>query len=230
MVNSYSTLFNLAQDKLACINQTRCHLGRWASAFALLAFSTASWSASLDGQTLGISYIGTDYGPLSDAVTVGTGHEISYGDGSDIGGLLMLDEEYIEISSDDFSTLIEFNLRGDGPAHPIPGYQSTGLNGSYVVNLGAGYVFDSLLSIGSSIIDINGMNIDDVNMPGISISFGNLYFDVSEIGILDNVLGPDVGKIQIHATIQEVPVPAALPLLLSGLGVLAFWSRKKHQG
>ena len=63
---------------------------------------------------------------------------------------------------------------------------------------------------------------------GSEITFDNknIYFDVSALGILETA-GADIGRVTLN--MELVPIPAALPLMLSGLAGLAFISRRRKQ-
>jgi hypothetical protein len=181
----------------------------------LIASSTQAAFVFTD-DTINISYSEPGLN-LTDAVVAGTGLEISYLDGSNIGNNIMLDFEYIDIGD----TTITFNLRGDGPDHTKAGYQKTGLVGSYVISLAASNLSISNLSLGT-VTDIDGVSLGSV----ISYDAKNIYFDISTLGILEKTPGADIGSLTMN--VELVPVPAALPLLLSGLaGLLAFSYRRR---
>jgi hypothetical protein len=69
-----------------------------------------------------------------------------------------------------------------------------------------------------------------VDMIGVSVGSGvtfdakNIYFDISTLGILE-VTGPDIGSVTMN--VEFVPIPAALPLMLSGLAGLVLVSRRR---
>jgi len=202
---------------------------RGIAAGALLLASSSLNAAILAGETIGVSYTGTDYGPLSDSITVDQSNpEIKYGDTTAIGGSLMLNFEQIDIYDDATFTSFVFTLRGDGPAHTTDGFQTTGLDGSYVISLaGTNLVFDSIVSISSDVLGANDAILNTGNNNEVTFDLRHLYFDISQIGIMDVTGSPDLGGIIIQASISEVPVPAALPLLLSGLGLLAVSARRR---
>jgi hypothetical protein len=202
---------------------------RGIAAGALLLASSGLNAATLAGETIGVSYTGTDYGPFSDSITVDQGNpEIQYGDATDIGGKLMLNFEVIDIYDTGTYTSFDFTLRGDGPDHTTTGYQTTGLDGSYVISLvGTNLVFDSIVSISSDVLGANDAILNTANNNEVTFDLRHLYFDISQIGIMDVTGVPDLGIINIQASISEVPVPAALPLLLSGLGLFAVSARRR---
>lgn len=196
----------------------------------LLISSVAQASLILTGQSFDISYSGTDVPVGTDSIIAGTNNpDIAYLDGTNIGGSiteigLMLPGEFIDFSD----TSVTFNLRGDyGDAFNFGGnnYQITGLTGSYVISLTSPGVSISSLSIGS-ITDMIGVDL----VTQVTFDAKNIYFDISTLGILQKESGIDIGSITLDVGLLAVPVPAALPLMLSGLAGLAMFSRRrKHQ-
>ena len=180
------------------------------------------------GQALDVSFEDFDFlDTTTDSIVAGNvDPDISYNDGTNIGGRygqapdpdifgIMLDFESIDFTD----TTVTFTLRGDGPAHGTSGYQTTGINGRYIISLTA------------ADFSIGGITLDPlVDMIGVSVGSGvtfdakNIYFDISTLGILE-VTGPDVGSITMN--VEFVPVPAALPLMLSGLAGLILVSRRR---
>jgi len=198
------------------INVRRLSIASSLAVLLLLNFTSASQAAFVfTGETIDVSYTEPGVG-LTDAVVAGTGPEIAYLDGSDIGDGIMLDFEFIDIDD----TSVTFNLRGDGPAHPTDGYQTTGLAGSYTISLTAADFSISNVSLGT-ITDTIGVAV------GSEVTFdaGNIYFDISTLGIREITPGADLGTVTLN--VEFVPIPAALPLMLSGLAGLLLLSRRR---
>jgi len=185
---------------------------------SLLLFASVSHAALVfTGQDIDVSYspaIGAD---ITDSIIAGSGFDIAYNDGSTIGNSLMLDFEFIDF----VDNAVTFQLRGDGLDYAgDASYNTTGLNGSYVLSLaGSGIFFDSV-SIGS-MSNITGVTMDSE----ITFDATNIFFDVSTLGILEVTPGADLGTITLD--VQFVPIPAALPLMLSGLTGLLLFSRRR---
>ena len=189
--------------------------------FYLLFLASAAQSALMfTGNMIDVSYVGSDF-------TVGTNSfiagdttpdpDIAYQDGSNIGNGLMIDFESITFNDDS----IVFELRGDGPEHSNSAFQKTGLLGSYHISLASpGIVFDSI-SVGTT-ANIIGLCLDS----GITFDTNTIYFDLSAFGVLDES-DADIGSVTINASFAAVPVPAALPLMLSGLAGLLLVSRRR---
>lgn len=188
-----------------------------AGAFLLFITSASQAALVFTGQNIDVTYSETDFADLTDSIVAGSGPEIAFNDGSAIGNGIMLDFEFIDFSDN----AVTFKLRGDG-AFYTPGYQTTGLGGAYTLSLtGADISFDT--------VSIDSMtNMIDVDM-GTDITFDakNIYFDISTFGILETS-GADFGTLTLD--VQFVPVPAALPLMLSGLAGLALFSRRRKPG
>ena len=128
----------------------------------------------------------------------------------------MLDFEFIDFDD----TSVTFNLRGDGPAHANPDYQTTGLDGSYIITLATADFFIGSVSIGS-MTDMIGVELD----KEVTFNGKNIFFDISTLGILEVTPGADIGSITLN--VEFVPIPAALPLMLSGLAGLVLVSRRR---
>jgi hypothetical protein len=206
--------------------------------FLLLLASATQAAFIFTGETIGVSFDGTIPGSLSPQVIAGSDnivagdtdptpdtpfiepYDISYNNGSNIGTNVMLDSEYIDFTD----TSVTFQLRGDGATHSDPSgmYQTTGfLTGSYQISLDA-----TTFSIGN-ITSIDLTDVVGVSL-GTEITFDakNIYFDISTLGILETA-GADIGRITLN--MELVPIPAALPLMLSGLAGLALISRRRKQ-
>ena len=213
--------------QMIAINHRRISItGSLAGLFLLITASPAQAAFVFTGQSIDITYQ-DPLGTLMDTITAGANNpDITYNDGTNIGGEygiagpdkigIMLDFEYIDFSD----TSVTFSLRGDGPAHATSGYQTTGLDGSYTITLTNADFSIGSVSIGS-MTDMIGVDL------GTQVTFdgSNIFFDISTLGILEVTPGADLGSITLN--VEFVPIPAALPLMLSGLAGLALVSRRR---
>ena len=194
--------------------------------------------ASFVGETFDFAY--TQAGGAVNLTDLGRayadpGAELFAGDGGNIdtAGALLADS-----SIDIFEDSIVFSLRGGGAVHS-PGFQKTGaaVDGKFRISgfsdslnnlfdLMAGDVFalelDNLIgvSLGSELV----LNNDDVTA-------GNNYIDLF-IGTLGIDAVSDLGSVTLKVVRDmtppnPVPLPAALPLMLSALGLIGFISRRR---
>jgi len=210
--------------------------GSLAGLFLLITASPAQAAFVFTGQSIDITYQ-DPLGTLMDTITAGANNpDIKYSDGTNIGGDygiagpdkigIMLDSEYIDFSD----TSVTFNLRGDADTHADdPGYQTTGLDPTarYILSLNTTDYSISSVSIGS-ISETSGVpDIIGVTM-GSEITFNakNIYFDIGTLGILDRGI-TDTGTLTLNVEVELVPIPAALPLMLSGLAGLVLASRRR---
>jgi len=184
-------------------------------AFLLLCSSIAQASFIFTGQSIDVDYVGSDFAIATDTITAGDNDpDIAYGDSTHIGSGLMLDDESIDFDD----TSITFNIRGDGPTYS-PGYQTTGLLGSYVLSIESlAFSIDSLV-IGSAV------NVTDLDLTDITWDSKHIYFDLSDFGIGQIAGDADLATVRLDVTL--VPVPAALPLFLSGIAGLALLRRRR---
>lgn len=183
----------------------------------LLLFLTSTTQASyvFTGGMIDVSYSGPDFSVGVDSIIAGSkSPDIAYQDGSNIGDGIMIDFESIEF----FDTAIIFTLRGDGPEHST-GYQKTGLLGSYVISLVNANLWVDDLTVTTS------NNVTGVAL-GSEITFDaqNIYFDLSTFGVLDQT-NEDLATISLD--VSFIPLPAALPLMLSGLVGLLLFARRQ---
>jgi len=185
----------------------------------LLLFTSASQAALVfTGHNIDVTY--SDPDPLNpditDSIVAGAGSDIAYNDGSAIGDNIMIDFEFIDFTDN----AVTFQIRGDGPAHANGAYQTTGLNGSYILSLTDMGIFYDTVSIGSMSTNLLGVAM------GSEITFDakNIMFDISTLGILDASMA-DIATLTLN--VEFVPIPAALPLMLSGLAGLALFSHRR---
>lgn len=199
------------------INDSRLSVTRLLTGVFLLLLSATSQAALIfTGQNIDVGYNGDDVSVATTSIIANNDAEpeIFYGDGSSIGNGLMLDSEYINFTD---NTVI-FQLRGDGDTLTT-GIQTTGLDGSYILTLTDPGIWISSVSI-ESMENILGLSM------GTDITFdaSSIFFDVSAFGIFETS-GPDLGVLTLN--VQFVPLPAALPLMLSGLAGLLLFNRRK---
>jgi hypothetical protein len=71
----------------------------------------------------------------------------------------------------------------------------------------------------------SGTTVNDVALPTTTLSPGSYALEV--VGTVTGSLG---GSYSGTLNLAPVPLPAACPLLLSALGGLGFWSRKRRNG
>ena len=183
----------------------------------LLFLASASHAALVfTGSMIDLSYQGSDFTVGTDSFIAGdTSPDIAYQDGSNIGDGIMIDFESITFND----SSVVFQIRGDGPEHSA-GYQTTGLLGSYIISLASpGIGFESVL-VGTS-TNMIGLDLNS----GITFDTKNIYFDLSSFGIAD-LSSADIGTVTLNVGL--VPVPAALPLMLSGLAALLLFNRRRR--
>ena len=191
-----------------------------AGLFLLVSTSTAQAAFVFTGQAMNVTFQDGVFPDLTDAIVAGNADpDIAYLDGTNIGDGIMLDFEFIDFAD----TSVTFQLRGDGGVHPTAGYQTTGLpqDSRYVLSLtGADFSIGSV-SVGA-LTDMIGVAV------GSEVTFDakNIYFDISTLGIKEVTPGADIGSVTLN--VEFVPVPAALPLMLSGLAGLALFVRRRR--
>ena len=189
---------------------------------ALLYLNLSHAAFVFTGQTVDVIFSEPGFSDLSDSVVAGPGVELmaDVNSTSDIERFAMIDFEAIDIEE----TSILLTLRGDGDDFATIDdvlYQDTGTRSgaTYILGLaGAAFSIDSV-TIGDTSNVINLMATD------VALISGQIHFDISNlaIGTIDN--GADLGTIRLN--VGFVPVPAALPLMLTGIACLFVFSRRR---
>ena len=176
--------------------------------------------ASLVGQDVTVTFSepSSGFGDEVDVVTVGAGAEIIAGDGSNIGDNIFLDFDSINIGSES----IVLELQGGGGFHstgfsllgfgPDASYSFTGLNWGVLPGriTGVDVILDNVIGVAlGSEVSFTGDSIDLI---------------VGTLGI-GEISGADFGRVTLNLTVDHspVPLPASLPLFLTGL--IFVWRR-----
>lgn len=184
---------------------------RWTSlacAVALAVLVSGSAHATMIGKSVGVAL--SDGGSLdeSDTVVVGFGPEITPGDGSNVGALL-LPNETVDLGALTIDVVLE-----EGAPNGTTGYGP-----------GTRYLFSNLSFLDPSLV-VSGVTISLVNITGVAlgsqVTFGpdfvSLLIDTLVIGDIPNAV--DVGRVTL--TLQTaVPEPGTALLVASGLTLLA---------
>ena len=187
-----------------------------------LAITPAQAALIFTGQALDITFSEPGFADLSDTVIAGTGPELvaDVTSTSEIEKFAMIDFESIDIGE----TSILFTLRGDGGDFGIFDsilYQDTGSRSgaSYIVALAGAPITIDGVSIGET------TNVVNLASSDVTLIDGQIHFDISNLAIGTVTGGPDLGTIRLDVTL--IPVPAALPLMLSGLAGLYLITRRR---
>lgn len=176
------------------------------------------------GQAMDISFAEPGFADLSDTVIAGPGIELmaDVNSTSEIERFAMIDFESIDIEE---ASLL-FTLRGDGDDFGIIDnvlYQDTGTRSgaTYIVGINSAPFSIDSVTIGET------SNVTNLSALDVSLVGGNIHFDISNlaIGTIEN--GADLGTIRLN--VGFVPIPAALPLMLTGLACLFAISRRRKQ-
>lgn len=163
--------------------------------------------ATLLGQSVSVSL--SDGGSLSldDVVVVGGLPELSAGDGSEIGSVL-LPNESIDIGPSSITLHLEEGVPGGGTGYPA----------------GTAYLFTNLVFFDAPTA-ITGVSMSSVNVFGFSI--GDVSFTDTTLRVpidvltLGEIAGVDIGSITLDVTFAIIPEPGTALLTLLGLAGLA---------
>lgn len=168
----------------------------------------STWAnATLINDDILIRFDGCCGGPTEDVVTVGTGFEISDGDGSNFEGTTAgtaVTSIDVDDSSVTFMMALSYNL------------DNQFFTFSDLDWVGGGYITDAILTISE---------IDTIVQS--DITFGDDWFSI-EVGLQQPAnYNPDrMVRVDLVTTSASVPEPASLVLLILGLAGLGFSSRK----
>ena len=198
-----------------------CILGLGFTLFALPAHAT------FIGTDVTFSLIEPSYSDLVQTVEASDALEVSGGDGSAIGNIMMsggttAPSEYIDIGSD----YIEFQIFGG--AEPFTnGFGLTGFGSGtkYQLDFTARVLalFETPTATDLSLADITGVTFDtELMLAGNSLM---LFVDTLGVDLTDNF-----GTLRLDFQLKDIsaiPVPAALPLMLSGLAMIGFLARRR---
>lgn len=182
---------------------------RMPAAAALAMLLAGSAHATLVGQSVSVTL--TDGGSLnaSDSVVVAAAAEITPGDGSNVGALL-LPTESIDLGA----FTIEIALEEGAP------------NGTTGYPAGTHYLFSNLSFLDPNLV-ISGVVVSLVNITGVALGsevmFGSHFVSlaIDTLVISDIPAAVDVGKVTLTLQTVVVPEPGSMALLASGLAALA---------
>jgi hypothetical protein len=169
-------------------------------------------SASADASLVGTALVRVSDGAsldVSDSVGIGAGPEITPGDGSNIGALLLPSESF---DLGDFT--IELLLE-EGAVDGTTGYPA----GTRVVfaNLDFGDPALEIVDIGVELVNISGVALgSEITFTGHSIAVR-----VGTLGIGEIVGAVDVGTIRLNLEVAPVPEPGSVALWTLGITLLA---------
>lgn len=156
---------------------------------------------------------------------VDPGRELFGTDGSPIDLGVLYDDEYIDIGG----SSIVFGLRGGAAAHSN-GYETWDVisTGMFRIDFETGTLalFETLTAADVVLTDIIGVTLGTQLIANIGLDF--LTLKVGTLGI--NAIA-DFGTVALNFTAKPpsaVPIPAALPLMLSGLALIGFLSRRRR--
>jgi hypothetical protein len=168
--------------------------------------------ASADASLVGTALVRVSDGAsldLSDAVGIGAGPEITPGDGSNIGALL-LPSESIDLGGFTIELLLE-----EGAVDGTTGYPA-----------GTRFIFADL-DFGDPALEIVDIGVELVNISGVAlgseITFTghSIAVRVDNLGIGEIAGAVDVGTIRLNLEVTQVPEPSSFALSALGMTLLA---------
>jgi hypothetical protein len=163
---------------------------------------------------------------LQDTVIVYTGLEVSAGDGSNIGDFMLSGptlSEYIDVGAD----YVEFQLFG-AEENTSGGFSLTGFGtgAKYQLDFAAGVLalFETPTAVDMTLTGINNVTFGTELM----LVGDSLMLALDTLGVQTSNDG--FGTVRLDFQLKDisgVPVPAALPLMLSGLAMMGFLARRR---
>ena len=210
-------------------SRARNALGAFAVGLSLLVFARPGQALTLpvlDGDDVTVEFDDDlGFGSETDTVTVGLGPEISFGNGTNIGNIILLDSESIDLDG----LSITYTIQGGGDRHPDNSlFQLTGFGpnafleftGINLVSVDGPW---SLTGVGLALTDIIGVSLGDVTFTPDSVRL----FLSDDIGVLAT---RDVGKITLNLGVRlnatPIPEPGTFGLVGLGIAGLAAWRRR----
>lgn len=210
-------------------SRARNALGAFAVGLSLLVFARPGQALTLpvlDGDDVTVEFDDDlGFGSETDTVTVGLGPEISFGNGTNIGNIILLDSESIDLDG----LSITYTIQGGGDPHPDNSlFQLTGFGpnafleftGINLVSVDGPW---SLTGVGLALTDIIGVSLGDVTFTPDSVRL----FLSDDIGVLAT---RDVGKITLNLGVRlnatPIPEPGTFGLVGLGIAGLAAWRRR----
>jgi hypothetical protein len=155
-----------------------------------------------------------DGGPLdfTDLVAVGAGPEITPGDGSSIGALL-LPSESVDLGGFAIALVVEEGASDGSAGYPV----------------GARFEF-SALDFGAphlGIVDVS-LQLDNATLDPAAVSFtrDSVTIYVDELGIGEIPAAVDVGTVTLLLDVEDVPEPASLLASATAFAALASLRRR----
>jgi hypothetical protein len=178
---------------------------------ALVSLGPGAASASLIGQTVGVSL--TDGGALSFAdnvVVAEPGPELTPGDGSSIGGVL-LPTESVDVRSDRIVLSIEEGAPGGGTGYPA----------------GTHYTFSNLVFFDgpTQIVGIHVTTVNLTNLGSVTFTGSSVTVPLSEL-VVGEIPGVNVGSLTVVLDTVAIPEPATATLVAAGLAWAALAARR----
>lgn len=178
-----------------------------------ISFTPLTTQATLLGQDITVTFSESGFDDLADIVNVDENIEISEFDGTNIGDLILFEDEYIDIGSES----IFIQLQGGGDPHSTADHSLLGFGSD------ANYNFTNL-NWGSLPGRITGVEIILDNIIGVSLDSEVSFTDnsvnliVGTLGV-GEISGTEIGSVTLNLTVDHspVPLPASLPLFLSAL-------------
>ena len=174
-----------------------------------------------------------------DDLAVGSGVEVEFLNGTNLGNL-MFDDEFIDVTSDASSTLLAYMIQGGYDAHPTTGYSTAWPLGTSI--LFYDFVLDQPGTLDSVSVSVNGVVgaaggplVDGVDYIVNGLGGSTLQIQLFNLGILDVAGQTPLGLMTFHlnfvADDPVEPVPdTASTLSLLGMSIAALAARRRLAG